>query len=110
MIIKLDWFSCSPTKKWEAQIHQTLEELGTLKQISQASVRVEETTESAHQFHLTLMLRMPGPDVLSHGTGSTFEEALLKLGTAARKTLMARASKARETNSAGIGVKATHRG
>ena len=56
------------------------------------------------------MLTMPGPDVLAHGAGHTFEEALRKLEDAALKTLEHRAKKARQLNGAVRGVKALHRG
>jgi hypothetical protein len=110
MIIKLDWFGCQPRAPWETQIHQTLHALSLIKPISRASVRIEEHDEGGMPFHLTLMLTMPGPDVLSHGTGHTFEEALLKLSRAAKKTLTERVLKSRQPTDAAMGVKATHRG
>jgi hypothetical protein len=110
MIIKLDWFSCNPTPKWEALIHQMLEEMATLKQISLASVRVEEMAESSKRYHLTTILRMPGPDVLAHGDGHTVEEALTKMADKIRHTLQVRAANSRKQDGAARGVKATHRG
>ncbi len=110
MIIKLDWFSCNSSPKWDAQIHKMLEEMGALKAISHASVRVEEISEGSPRFHLTTMLRMPGPDVLAHGDGQTFEEAILKMSGKIRHTLQTRVSNARRNDSAAKGVKAMHRG
>jgi hypothetical protein len=110
MIIKLEWFSCNPTQKWEAEIHQMLEEMATLKQISLASVRVEELTQSSQKYHLTTILRMPGPDVLAHGDGFTFEEALKKMADKIRHTLQTRIEASRREDGATRGVKAIHRG
>ncbi len=110
MIIRLDWFGCEPTSAKEQRIHKALETLQSIKPISRASVRVEEQTKESPSYHLTLMLTMPGPDVLAHGAGHTFEEALLKLEAAALRTLENRARKARQLNGAVRGVKALHRG
>lgn len=110
MIIKLDWFGCSPRYKWENKIHQTLELLSSIKPVSRASVRVEKIADGGPRYHLTMMLSMPGPDVLSHGIGQTFDEALLKLAGEARKTLSKRALKARQANGASTGVKPVYRG
>lgn len=110
MIIRLDWFGCEPTTTKEQRIHRALETLQSIKPISRASVRVEEQTNESPSYHLTLMLTMPGPDVLAHGAGHTFEEALRKLEDAALKTLEHRAKKARQLNGAVRGVKALHRG
>ena len=110
MIIRLDWFGCEPTALREQLIHNTLETLQGIKPISRASLRVEEQPKESPSFHLTLMLTMPGPDVLAHGAGHTFDEALRKLEAAASKTLEGRAQKARQKNGAVRGVKALHRG
>jgi tartrate dehydratase alpha subunit/fumarate hydratase class I-like protein len=56
------------------------------------------------------MLAVPGPDVLAHGVGHTFDEALKKLKAAALKALENRARKSRQLNGAVRGVKASHRG
>jgi hypothetical protein len=110
MIIHLDWFGCNPRSKWETEIHQTLENLATIKRVSRASVRVEEITEGGPRSHLTMMLTMPGPDVISHGIGHTFDEALLKLTATVRQMLTMRAMKLRQHDGAARGVKALHRG
>jgi len=110
MIIRLDWFGCEPTAAKEQRIHQALETLQSIKPISRASVRVEQQAKESPAYHLTLMLTMPGPDVLAHGAGHTFDEALRKLETSAFKTLENRAHKARQLNGAVRGVKALHRG
>jgi hypothetical protein len=110
MIIRLDWFGCEPTAAREQRIHKALETLQSVKHISRASVRVEQQTSHSPAYILTLMLTMPGPDVLAHGTGHTFEEALIKLEAAALKSLENRAHKARQLNGAVRGVKALHRG
>jgi hypothetical protein len=110
MIIRLDWFGCEPTFIKEQCIHRTLETLQAIKPISRASVRVEEQVQASPSFHLTLMLTMPGPDVLTHGTGFTFDEALRKLEAAAVKVLEGRAQKALRHNEKGAfrGLKALH--
>lgn len=87
MITKLDWFGCSPNAAWETQIHQTLQILAEIKPISRASMRVEEVETSAEPFHLTLMLSMPGPDVLAHGRGNSFQDALQQLTSVAWEEL-----------------------
>lgn len=110
MIIRLDWFGCEPTAAREQSIHKTLETLQSIKPISRASVRVEEQAKDSPSYHLTLMLTMPGPDVLAHGAGHTFDEALRKLEAATVKTLETRVHKARQLNGAVRGVKALHRG
>jgi hypothetical protein len=110
MIIRLDWFGCEPTAAKEQHIHQTLETLQGIKPISRASVRVEEQANDSPAYHLTLMLAVPGPDVLAHGVGHTFDEALKKLKAAALKALENRARKSRQLNGAVRGVKASHRG
>lgn len=89
MITKLDWFGCSPNAAWETQIHQTLQMLAEIKLISRASLRVEEEETSAEPFHLTLMLSMPGPDVLAHGRGHSFQNALQQLTLGVREKLSA---------------------
>lgn len=110
MIIQLDWFGCEPNSNRELHIHKTLETLNSIKPISRASLRVEEQAKSSPAFHLVLILSMPGPDVLAHGIGHTFDEALRRLEEAAHKTLESRARKARQLNGAVRGVKALHRG
>jgi hypothetical protein len=89
VITKLDWFGCSPNAAWETQIHQTLQMLAEIKLISRASLRVEEEETSAEPFHLTLMLSMPGPDVLAHGRGHSFQNALQQLTLGVREKLSA---------------------
>ena len=79
MIIQLDWFGCDPRSKWESQIHQTLEQFATLKTISRAQVRIEQLPQQTPAYHLSVMLSIPGPDVLARSAGHTFVEALLKL-------------------------------
>ena len=110
MIIQLDWFGCEPRAKWESLIHDTLEQFATLKTISRAHVRVEQLTEHTPPYHLSVMLSIPGPDVLARSAGHTFDEALLKLTASVRKTLCMRAMNARRLSDASRGVKAMHRG
>jgi len=110
MIIQLDWFGCEPRSKWESLIHQTLAQFATLKTISRAQVRVEQLSEQTPPYQLSVMLSIPGPDVLARSAGHTFDEALLKLTASVRKTLTMRAMKVRELNAAPRGVKALHRG
>ncbi|MCX6851103.1 MAG: hypothetical protein NTY98_19510 [Verrucomicrobia bacterium] len=110
MIIQLDWFGCEPRKQWETQIHQTLEQFATLKTISRAVVRVEQPPEKTPRYHLSMMLSIPGPDVLVRTAGHTFVEALLKLQASVRKTLAARLLNARRLTGAARGVKPAHRG
>jgi len=110
MIIHLDWFGCDPRTQWESQIHQTLEQFATLKPISRAVVRVEQQREKTPRYHLSMMLCIPGPDVLARSAGHTFDEALLKLHTSVRKTLATRLLKARRLTGAVRGVKPAHRG
>jgi hypothetical protein len=110
MIIQIDWFGCEPNSNRELHIHKTLESLNSIKPISRASLRIEETPKSSPAFHLVLILSMPGPDVLAHGIGHTFDEALRKLEESAHKTLDSRSKKAKQLNGAVRGVKALHRG
>jgi len=110
MIIHLDWFGCDPRAQWESQIHQTLEQFATLKQISRAVVRVEQQREKTPRYHLSMMLSIPGPDVLARSAGHTFDEALLKLQATVRKTLATRLLNARRLTGAARGVKPAHRG
>jgi hypothetical protein len=109
MIIQLDWFGCNPRSKWESQIHLTLEQFAKLKPISRAVVRVNELPESTPRYQLTMNLSLPGPDVLERSTGHTFDEALLKLQTGVRKTLMLRAQKSKQLDAAPRGVQPSHR-
>jgi hypothetical protein len=110
MIIQLDWFGCEPRTKWESLIHHTLEQFATLKTISRAQVRIEQLSQQTPPYHLSVMLSIPGPNVLARSAGHTFDEALLKLTASVRKTLTMRAMKVRELNTAPRGVKAMHRG
>lgn len=110
MTIKLDWFGCNPRPTWESQIHQMVGQLSAVKTISQAQVRVEQLTQKAPPYHLSICLSLPGPDVLASAAGHTFEEALLKLTAIVHKTLRLRAMKARGIDAAPRGVKAAHRG
>ncbi|MCX6851562.1 MAG: hypothetical protein NTY98_21890 [Verrucomicrobia bacterium] len=87
MIIKIDWFGCSPNASWEKQIHQVLQALSEIKAIARARLRVEEEADSTDSFHLTLMLSMPGPDVLAHGRGNSFQSALDQINSQAHKKL-----------------------
>jgi hypothetical protein len=73
-------------------------------------VRVEQQSEQTPRYHLSMMLSIPGPDVLGRSSGHTFEEALLKLRTNLRKTLATRLLKARRLTGAARGVKPAHRG
>jgi hypothetical protein len=93
MIIKIEWFGCSPSAAWEIQIHQTLQMFAEIKPISRVSLRIEKEDTSAEPFHLTLMLSMPGPDVLVHGRGHSFQNALQQLTSAAQSQLSASAQK-----------------
>lgn len=110
MIVHLDWFGCDPRHSHETKIHQMLEKLRSIRPITRASLRVEEGLQSAAPFHLILMLSMPGPDVLVHSNGQTFEEALFKLEASTRKNFEARIHKSRQANRAVRGVKAMYRG
>jgi len=110
MIIQLDWFGCEPRTKWESLIHQTLEQFATLKPISRALVRIEQLTQHTPPYHVSVMLSIPGPDVLARAAGHTFDEALLKLTASVRKTLAMRLMKANQLDAAPRGVKAGHRG
>ena len=111
MIIRIDWFNCNALPKWDAKIHKMLEEIVELKpQISHASVRTEEIPDAGQRFHLVTMLRMPGPDIIAHGKGQTFEEAMLKMATKIRRTLTTRTSKALQFTGAACGVKTSFRG
>ncbi len=110
MIIQLDWFGCEPRTKWESLIHQTLEQFASLKPISRAQVRVEQLSQQTPPYQLSVMLSVPGPDVLARSAGHTFNEALLKLTASVRKTLTMRAMKVREVDSAPRGATAMHRG
>ena len=92
------------------QIHQTLEQFASLKPISRAVVLVEQQWEKTPRYLLSIMLSIPGPDVLAYSTGHTFDEALLKLRVRVRKTLATRLLNARRSTSAARGVKAGHRG
>ncbi len=87
MIIKLDWYNCTAHPTWETQIHQLLEEAAHLQPVSHATVRVEEMTGGDMRFHLVTALRMSGPDILAHGDGSTFDEALLEMSAKLRRGL-----------------------
>lgn len=95
MIIKLEWFNCTALPQWEAQIHHMLEEAAQQKSISHASIRVEDTPGTEPRYHLVTLLRMPGPDVIVHGDGHTFEDAMLNMGARLRRTLRSRALNAR---------------
>lgn len=110
MIIQLDWFGCDPRTQWESQIHQTLEHFVALKPISRAVVRVEQQPEKSPRYLLSMMLSIPGPDVLARSAGHTFDEALLKLQASVQKTLATRLIKARQLTGAARGVKPAHRG
>lgn len=110
MIIQLDWFGCEPRTQWETQIHQTLEQFASLKTISRAVVRVEKQPEKTPRYQLSMMLSIPGPDVLARTAGHTFDEALLKLHSSVRKTLATRLLNARRLTGAARGVKPAHRG
>lgn len=87
MITNIDWFGCAPNASWEKQIQQVLQALSEIKTISRARLRVEEAAESTDSFHLTLMLSMPGPDVLAHGRGNSFQSALDQINSQAHKKL-----------------------
>jgi hypothetical protein len=110
MIIQLDWYGCDPRTQWETQIHQTLEQLASLKTISRAVVRVEQQREKTPRYHLSMLLSIPGPDVLARSAGHTFDEALLKLRVSVHKTLATRLLNARRPTIAARGVKPAHRG
>lgn len=110
MIIHLDWFGCEPRTQWETKIHQTLEYFATLKPISRALVRVEQQREKTPRYHLSMMLSIPGPDVLARSAGHTFDEALLKLRASVCKTLATRLLNAHRLTGAARGVKPAHRG
>ncbi|MCA1962542.1 MAG: hypothetical protein LDL31_01195 [Prosthecobacter sp.] len=110
MNVHLDWFGCEPHPAREHKIHQMLENLRHYKHLTRASLRIEETKNSGTPFHLTLMLSMAGPDILVHGRGQTFDEALMKTANAATKVFETRAQKQKQVNGAATGVKAIHRG
>ncbi len=110
MIIKLDWFRCSPRKKWETQIHQSLEHFAALKPVSHAGIRVEENIESGHRFHISMLLSIPGPDLAAQAKGQTFDEALSKLNASICRSLTQRAKNNRRNTDAPKGVKPQFRG
>ena len=93
MIIILNWFGCSSNAAWETQIRHSLQSLSDIKPIPRARLRVEEDVSSNVPFHLTLMLSMPGPDVLVHARGHSFENALEQLISGASAKLSAQAQK-----------------
>jgi len=110
MIIHLDWFGCNPRTQWESQIHQSLEQFATLKTIYRAVVCLEQQPEKTPRYHLSMMLSVPGPDVLARSAGHSFDEALLKLHASVHKTLATRLLKARRFTGAVRGVEPAHRG
>jgi hypothetical protein len=110
MIIKLDWFRCSPLKKWETQLHQALEQFAALKPVSQALVRVEENPGSGHRFRISMLLSIPGPDLDVQAQGQTFDETLSKLHATIHRSLSQRALKTRRNTDAPKGVKPQYRG
>jgi hypothetical protein len=79
MIIKIECVGFSPNPSLEDQVHQSLRVLSDIKPISRASLRVEDEGAGAEPFHLTLMLSMPGPDVLLHSRSHSFQDALQQL-------------------------------
>lgn len=91
MTIHLDWCGCEPHAVREHKIHQMLENLRHYRPLSRASLRIEKG-DGGTPFHLALMISMAGPDILVHGRGRNFDEALMKLETAACRAFEARAS------------------
>jgi hypothetical protein len=89
MLISLDWFGCTPNSTIEIQIHQILQGLSEVKAINRASLRIEQNATSPEPFHLTLMLSMPGPDVLASAQGTGLQETLFQLTASTRKKLAA---------------------
>jgi ribosome-associated translation inhibitor RaiA len=110
MIIKLDWLRCPPRKKWETQIHQTLEHFAALKPVSHAGIRVEENPDSGPRFRISMLLSIPGPDLAAQAHGQTFDEALSKLQASILRSLDRRAQRSRRNTGAPKGVKPQFRG
>ena len=110
MIIKLDWFRCSPRKKWENQIHQSLEHFAALKPVSHAGIRIEETPDTGSRFQISMLLSIPGPDLAAQAQGQTFDEALAKLNASIHRSLTQRAKNTRRNTAAPKGVKPQFRG
>lgn len=94
MTIHLDWFGCTPRPQWESSIHETVEVLSLIKPLDRVSVRIEQLKDSP-AFHFTLMLSMPGPDVLVHSSAPTFDQGLQQIFSKARTSLMAQVKKVR---------------
>lgn len=95
MTIHLDWFGCTPRPQWESSIHETVEVLSLIKPLDRVSVRVEQLKDDSSTFHFTLMLSMPGPDVLVHASSPTFDQGLQQIFSKARTSLMAQVKKVR---------------
>lgn len=110
IIPAIEWLHCDPLPRWQAQIERMVSQFAALKPVSKATVRVEQATEGTPRFHLSVLLCVPGPDIVARASGCTFPEALLKTASSVNKTLARRALNARRLNGAARGVKAAHRG
>lgn len=110
MTTQLNWLGCHSCDKWEHRILEALESFAASKTISKAEVTVEHLTEGTTPFRLSMMLSIPGPDIISKGTGQTFEEAMVKLVNAAQKTIKTREMQAQRRSGAARGVKPAFRG
>lgn len=110
MQIKLEWHRCTPTRRREDLIHQTIETFAAHRRVTDAGVRVEERAKHSPRFEIQMLLRVPGPDLAGEGAGQTFDEALVKLTRHLRRNLAARERKQRQTTDAPKGVKPSYRG
>lgn len=110
MQIHLEWHRCAPTRRREDLIHQTIAAFAALRRVSSAGVRVEERSHDGPRFEISMLLRIPGPDLAGDAHGQTFDEALAKLTRELQRDLARRESKQRRHTGAPKGVKPQFRG
>ena len=110
MITHIQYFGCDARPDWDEKLEALFFEARQHLPVSDASARVEEPQNAAYRYRITLDLKLPGPDILVHADGYTFNEALIGVSAAIRQKLKARATKATRNTAATRGVKAAHRG
>ncbi len=109
MITQFNWRGCNSRSKWENRIRQSLEQVANLREISKAEVTVDHLA-GAGPFRLSMVLSIPGPNILASSAGQTFDEAMHKLDATVSKMLSSRRLKARRYSGAARGVKPAFRG
>ena len=91
MRVNLQDFSGGKSDAFRTRVEEQVLELGTLRQIDAAHIRLERSAHSSPPFEVTAHLVTPGPDLFAHARDHTLAAAFGKALAQLRAKLQLRA-------------------